>query len=364
MNYTVIVLVGMLLFFLIADFIAKIVSPDNSLGSGIIAAGIELIVGAFPALIDNVFGLLSFQITGAQSSDDVNIWSLIAGFVLLGVGILILVFIRDRFYVLNMFGLYSQREIGDKQNVKQLKLNDYKIRERFIDFVNVFNMGIDEKTNSIIVSKIEEECIKFRDRSVEFKKGFTGTAPIPYTILAGTYLVDCEPKSFFEWKREEEKFIQLSAKKKADFPELKIKEMDNPNVDAKSVIVAISTTRRIEKHQLKDFGEQDIIEIYLDDCKDNNITYVKQLQNYRKVILDELEALGREKYPHLNQINLVASIPSCISLEIGRMIAQNNNRVKKIVAYHFVNQGKKLYPFGITVTESQGQYKKGELIEN
>ena len=364
MNYTVIVLVGMLLFFLIADFIAKIVSPDNSLGSGIIAAGIELIVGAFPALIDNVFGLLSFQITGAQSSDDVNIWSLIAGFVLLGVGILILVFIRDRFYVLNMFGLYSQREIGDKQNVKQLKLNDYKIRERFIDFVNVFNMGIDEKTNSIIVSKIEEECIKFRDRSVEFKKGFTGTAPIPYTILAGTYLVDCEPKSFFEWKREEEKFIQLSVKKKADFPELKIKEMDNPNVDAKSVIVAISTTRRIEKHQLKDFGEQDIIEIYLDDCKDNNITYVKQLQNYRKVILDELEALGREKYPHLNQINLVASIPSCISLEIGRMIAQNNNRVKKIVAYHFVNQGKKLYPFGITVTESQGQYKKGELIEN
>ena len=72
--------------------------------------------------------------------------------------------------------------------------------------------------------------------------------------------------------------------------------MDNPNVNAESIIVAISTTRRIKKHQLKDFGEQDIIEIYLDDCKDNNITYIKQLQNYRKVILDELEALGRKNY--------------------------------------------------------------------
>ena len=364
MNYTWIVLVGMILVLFVVEFIAKLKSPDSSLGAGIIAAGIELIVGSFPALIDDVFGLLSFQITGIQSTDDVNIWSLATGFVLLGVGILILVFIRDRFYVLNIFGLYSQREIGDKQNVKELKLNDYKIRERFIDFVNVFKMGINEQTNNIIVNKIENECTKFRERSVEFKKGFTGTAPIPYTILAGTYLVDCEPKSFFEWKRDEEKFIELSRKKKPKYPELKIKEIDNPNINSKSVIVAISTTRKIEKHQLRDFDEQDIIEIYLEDCKDNNIIYVKQLQNYRQVILDELEVLGREKYPHLNQINLVASIPSCMSLEIGRMIAQNNNRVKKIVAYHFVNQGTKLYPFGITVTESQGQYKKGELIEN
>lgn len=304
-----IVLVGMVLIFFIVDMIAKIVSPDNSLGAGIIAAGMELIVGAFPALIDNVLGLLSFQITGKQASDDVNIWSLVTGFVLLVVGILVLLFIRDRFYVLNMFGLYSQREIGDKQNVKQLKLNDYKIRERFIDFVNVFNMGIDEKTNSIIVNKIEEECTKFKDRSAEFKKGFTGTAPIPYTILAGTYLVDCEPKIFFEWKREDEKFIQLSTKKKANFPELKIKEMDNPNVNAESIIVAISTTRRIKKHQLKDFGEQDIIEIYLDDCKDNNITYIKQLQNYRRLdmkqpiitILDRLT----EKIQNENKIENV-----------------------------------------------------------
>lgn len=364
MNYIWIVLVGMILVFFVFEFIVKLKSPDSSLGAGIIAAGLELIASSFPVLIDDFVGLLSFQITGIQASEDVNIWSLLAGFVLLTVGIIILVAIRDRFYVLNMLGIYSQREIGDKQNVKELKLSDYKIRERFIDFVNVFNMGIDERTNNIIVDKIEDECTKFRNRSVEFKKGFTGTAPIPYTILAGTYLVDCEPKRFFEWKREDEKFIELSAKKKVDYPELIIKEMNAPNMDAESVIVAISTTRRIQKHQLSDFGEQDFIEIYLEDCKDNNITYVKQLQNYRKIILDELEALGRDKYPRLKQINLVAAIPSCLSLEIGRMIAENNSRVKKIVVYHFANQGTKLYPFGITVTEMQGQYKKGELIEN
>ena len=47
MNYILIVLVGMVLIFFIVDMIAKIVSPDNSLGAGIIAAGMELIVGAF-----------------------------------------------------------------------------------------------------------------------------------------------------------------------------------------------------------------------------------------------------------------------------------------------------------------------------
>lgn len=83
MNYTWIVLVGMILVFFVVKFIAKLKSPDSSLGAGIIAAGIEIIVGSFPALKDDVFGLLSFQITGIQSTDDVNIWSLVAGFVLL-----------------------------------------------------------------------------------------------------------------------------------------------------------------------------------------------------------------------------------------------------------------------------------------
>ena len=46
------------------------------------------------------------------------------------------------------------------------------------------------------------------------------------------------------------------------------------------------------------------------------------------------------------------------------MVAQNNNRMKTIVSYHFESQREKLYPFGIVITESQGQYEKGDFIEN
>lgn len=223
-------------------------------------------------------------------------------------------------------------------------------------------MGVDEEKNRIIINKISVECNKFKERSKEFDIGFTGTAPIPYTILAGTYLIDCNIKKYFEWNREEDCFKLLLNKNKK-YDSLTVKEPDSKNSDSISVIVAVSTTRRVQKNQLKDFGNQDVIEIYLDDCKDNNIQYVKQLQEYKKVILDELEKLGTD-YPNLKQINLVASIPSCLSVEIGRMVAQNNNRVKKIVSYHFESQGEKLYPFGIVITEAQGQYEKGDFVEN
>lgn len=364
MNYTLIVLVGMILFFFVAECIGKFFNPDSSMSAGVIAAGVELIIASFPSILDNMVGLLSFSLTGQLSNDDVNKWSLTTGIVLIIFGLYICKYMRDRFYVLNMFGLYSQREISEKKNIKNLKLDDFKVRERIIDFVNVFKMGVNEDKNKIIVDKISDECNKFKERSKEFTIGFTGTAPIPYTILAGTYLTDCNIKKYFEWNREEERFkVLLSRKKKYEFKSLKIQEPDNKKANSLSVIVAISTTKRIQMEQLRDFDNQDVIEIYLDDCKDNNIICVKQLQEYRKTILDELEKLGRD-YHDLKQINLVASIPSCLSVEIGRMVAQNNNRIKKIVAYHFESQREKLYPFGIVITEAQGQYEKGDYVEN
>lgn len=363
MNYTFIVLAGMITIFFVAEYIGKIINPDSSMSVGIIAAGLELVLGSFPSILDEIVGLLSFTLTGKPLDNDVNKWSLIAGIVLIIVGIYIWQYVRDRFYVLNLFGLYSRREISEKKNIKDLKLNDFKIRERIIDFVNVFKMGVDEQKNKIIINKISDECNKFKERSKEFDIGFTGTAPIPYTILAGTYLVDCDIKKYFEWNREQECFKSLLNTKKKKYDSLIIKEPDNKNSDLKSVIVAISTTKRVQMEQLRDFENQDVIEIYLENCRDNNIRYVSQLYEYRKTVLDELEKIGTD-YPKLEQINLVASIPSCLSVEIGRMVAQNNNRVKKIVSYHFESQSEKLYPFGIVITESRGQYEKGAFVEN
>lgn len=363
MNYTFVVLASMIIIFGVAEYIGKIIEPDISTSFGIVMAGLELVLASFPSVLDEIVGLFSFSLTGKPLNNDVNKWSLIAGVILIIVGIYIWKYMRDRFYILNLLGLYSQREISEKKNIKTLKLNDFKVRERIIDFVKVFKMGVDEQTNNIIINTISDGCNTFKERSKEFDIGFTGTAPIPYTMLAGTYLVDCDIKEYFEWNREQDCFKSLLNTKKKKYDSLIVKEPDNKNSDSKSVIVAISTTRRVLLEQLSDFANQDVIEIYLENCQDNNIISVRQLYEYRKIVLDELEKIGTD-YPDLAQINLVASIPSCLSLEIGRMIAQNNNRMKKIVSYHFVHQGEKLYPFGIVISESQGQYKKGAFVEN
>ena len=116
---------------------------------------------------------------------------------------------------------------------------------------------------------------------------------------------------------------------------------------------ADSENVRIIFEEVNNLDVEDEIEIY----------NIAKIILDRKTVLDKLEKIGTD-YPKLEQINLVASIPSCLSVEIGRMVAQNNNRVKKIVSYHFESQSEKLYPFGIVITESRGQYEKGAFVEN
>ena len=72
MNYTFIVLAGMITIFFVAEYIGKIINPDSSMSVGIIAAGLELVLGSFPSILDEIFGLLSFTLTGKPLDNDVN----------------------------------------------------------------------------------------------------------------------------------------------------------------------------------------------------------------------------------------------------------------------------------------------------
>lgn len=366
MNYITFVIATMIIVVVITEFILNIMSSksENSLSGALMSAGITLILSAYPSTLDNLMNLFGISLGEQWATEAVNVWNLFTGVILISLGIFAYFHIRDRVFILNMFGLYSQIEISDKKCIKDLKLSDFKVKEIIIDFVDIFKSGIDDNTNRIIIDKIKKDCQKFKDRSKEFKSCFTGMAPIPYTILAGTYLSDSNTERYFEYKRSQNKYYEIKDRiKKHKYEALAIDYPLCPKIDSKDVVVAISVTKRINKSQLIDWENKDVIEIYLPNPNDNIIESKKQLDEYKMTIVECLEGLG-VKYSKLEKIHLVASIPSCVSLEMGKIIALNNNRLKQIITYHYEAQGIKKYPFGIIVTENTSNNKKGKLIKN
>lgn len=371
MNYNVIVIAVVILFVLITEFVLEIlnVKSENTLSGGFVSAGTGLVLSSFPSTLDNLMNLFGKSLGEQWATEAVSIWSLLTGIMFIALGIFFTFYIKDRVFVLNMVGLFAQFEISEKQNIRDLKLNDFKVKELVIDVVDVFNIGfknniISDESNEMIVNKVKNECLKFKNRSKDFKSCFTGMAPIPYTMLAGTYLADSRVERYFEYERSKNSYYELKERdKKVNYESLLVDYPQTPKFDSQDVLVAISITRKINKSQMKDFGNMDVVEIYLPHPNDNIIRTKKQLNEYKKRIIDSLEDIG-VKYSSLNKIHLVSSIPSCMSVEIGKAIALNNNRLKQVIAYHYVAQGNKSYPFGIILTENTLNNKQGELVIN
>ena len=80
---------------------------------------------------------------------------------------------------------------------------------------------------------------------------------------------------------------------------------------------------------------------------------------YKKVIHDCLDTKLRECFPNLKTVHLVASIPSCMSIEIGKIIGMGTNRMMDIIVYHYIHSNTIKYPFGVYVSGS----RKGTFVE-
>ncbi|NBK98520.1 MAG: SAVED domain-containing protein [Erysipelotrichia bacterium] len=260
-----------------------------------------------------------------------------------------------------MFGIPVQKEISDEGNIKDLRLADFKVKESIVDFVDVYNPNMTEEINKLIVEKIKKNCTAFINRSKDYKSCFTGMAPIPYTILAGTYLSAGKTRRYFEYRRSDSKYYELCKNNRKRYDKL---EMVFPNTisdDAKEVVVSLSVTRNVKSSDLAQFDGMDIIEIKLPNPKDNIITSVQQLDEYASFVLDNIEGLGN-KYPKLEKVHSVASIPSCLSIELGKKFALNSHRLTQIVSYHYVNSQIPKYPFGIVVSDGSTE-NRGKLIK-
>ena len=168
---------------------------ENTISYILIAAGVTLILSGVPTfeelLLGIVANLLNFKLVAAEGEYWVRI---IAGLALIVLGIALVFKIKKRIYVLNMYGIAAKKNIDDPKSAKDLKLAEYKIKEQVVNFTPFFEgNAMTQKMNNSICEQINEETKRFSAKASEQKEScFTGMAPIPYTVYAGTLLEEAK----------------------------------------------------------------------------------------------------------------------------------------------------------------------------
>lgn len=321
-------------------------------------------MSGIPELSEMILGIIASMLNSSLVDTGENyIIRIIVGIILIIIGILYRMKINERIYILNMYGVAVQKEIDDVKAIKDLNLSEYKVKEQIIDFISFFDgSSMKQNMNSKICRQVEKSSLKFSTKVTNQKHAcFTGMAPIPYTVYAGTYLESAKITRYFEYCNANGGYYyelkKASKKEKAQIPDLKLIFPSSPLYpNASEIVLAISISHEVRNQDLSQFA-MDIVTLSLDKPKDNVIRYTQQLNSYKQTIYRCIETDLISKYPNLKTIHIAASIPSCMSIEIGKSIGVRTNRVPDIVVHHYISSNNPPYTFGLYVSGS----KKGQL---
>ena len=335
---------------------------EEGFASVFIATGVELVVTSFGSnfdkfmqfwvILQNNASVKDF-LTMANQSSNVNVPQMIAGILIVGVGIWFIKHVKERMYILNINGYFDKRI---EEHYKELGLDKFEFKEREIDLFQYLKADINETRVEEMVKLIKRKVDAFRNESKEVKRGFTGIAPIPFIMLAGTYLKRISFDDYFEFdKVETESYVKLEEGK--NYPELKdMTDYSKVNSNVEDVVISVSTTVSIQKEQLKQFKNCEFIMLSVPNPKDLTIRYINQLKEYKNAVIETINRLP-EHFPNLKRIHLTCATQSCLVLEIGKNLEHYRNY--QVICYHFDAQKEKKYPWGIVMNGSQ----QGKLVK-
>ncbi|HBG8471718.1 TPA: SAVED domain-containing protein [Clostridioides difficile] len=337
---------------------------EEGVASLLFTTGITLITSSTPATIDKCLDLLCNMTklnNTVSSTDGFNYPYFVVGVILVGISIFQYIHIKKKIYILNING-YMHKKIEDFFG--NLKIDNFEFKEREIDFVKIYKKlfcyKLNEEAFMCIKEDIEDKVKAFKEETKNnIKRGYTGIAPIPFIMYAGTFLQRENIDEYYELdKISSETYYKLTTHKGVDFQEIKLKtDINSLNKSNTELVVTISLTQKITDSDLSQFSNIDKIHIGIDDLKDNAIRSKEILNEYKNFIFDNIEKLLKE-FPYLKTIHLVYAGQSCLALEMGKR-SFDSTRLPEIIIYQYEGQSNKKYPWGIIIN---GQ-KKGDLVK-
>lgn len=326
-------------------------------------SGMSLVTSAQSGLLDKsvvIIGVLTDYKDAKSLDGDFNYWYFGLGIFLIFVSIWMNLNLKKKLYILNING-YIPRKI--ENYFQDLKMSNFDFKEREIDFIriykDIFSKKLDDESFNCIKEDIKYRVEAFKNETCLIKRGYTGIAPIPFVMYAGTFLERTGIDSYYEFdKIESQTYYKLNEDSNQNYPELKlITNIDNLSSTPKDIVLAISLTQKITQPELSQFINEDIVHMSINNPTDNAIRSKEQLQNYVNLIFRTIEEIGK-KLPDLETIHLVYSGQSCLPLEIGKR-SIDDTRIPQLISYQFEKQQAIKYPWGIVIN---GQ-EKGTLIK-
>ncbi len=353
-----IILILMLIVFALVtifDYIAG--RKEQSISDSLISAGITIILSTVSGCTELIILLVIEHLGYSLNVESPNyIVCYITGVLLIVLGIVLKFSFKNRTFILNMFGMFCQKEISNPKAISDLKLSEHKIIEHVVDLSSFFNNFKNQESvmNKAVCQHIKKSAEIFSSKAYDQKSTcFTGMAPIPYTIYMGTYLEKANIDRYFEYNAQDEgHYYELKKSKRRKWGDLKKEYQEKINSNAEEILIAISISHKISDIDLAQFN-MDKVKIYLLEPKDNVIKYKEQLKEYKNVIYDCIVNDVMKAYPNLKTIHIAAAIPSCLSIEIGKSIGLRTNRICDIIVHHYVKFQTPPYVWGLQVNGEQ-----------
>lgn len=361
MNYIFIGIILLGMTYILVKFIKG--KKEKSFMAMIFTAGVAILNQASGNWQDTLVKIIAIiwkrtDINGL--TEEFNLYYFFFGAFLIIISIILNVCLRKKVCVLNINGYLNQKIEPYLKKDKDFRKD---FREREINFIKIYNKfcnKLDREDCECILEKIEEEVKAFKNETIELKRGYTGIAPIPFIMYAGTFLEREKIDEYYEFDKVDSKdYYKLENKKTKRYPKLNLKtKLEELDTNKNNLVISISTTKKITDGQLKQFSDEcNIIKFEVDCPYDNTIKYKKQLNEYVNIIFDTIEEIS-QKLNHIKTINIVCSSQSCLALEIGRR-SVDSTRIPQIVSYQFENQSDIKYPWGVLINGKN----KGNLIK-
>lgn len=334
---------------------------EQGVSAILFTTGLSLVSSSFGNFWSNINQTIAIVFFSESLNDVVEINSafsqthwiqLFTGMFLIGIGGYLMYFAKNKLFILNINAYFDKRIESNNQDIG---LSTFEFKEREVDLVRIYKQSQVKDSYKEVLEIIENKTNLFKTESRNFRRGYTGMAPIPYIMWAGTYLKREEINEYFEFdKIQTNKFYKL--KKEGKYSLLNSnKTLYEIDKNAKEIVIAVSITKRITSEQIKQFDGAEKVELYLSTPKDNAIKYKSQLVEYSQEVVKTIEDISAST--SAEKIHLLISSQSSLALEIGKKV--DDRRMAEIICYFFDIKEAKKYPWGIIMNGNN----KGELIE-
>ena len=362
MKYIVVGGIVLVIIFFIIVAIKKFTENKKGEGVGYILLdfGMGLITGAVPGKFDSILvlvGIIEHMENPSEVGGSFNWPYFISGLFFICFGVYLIVHVKKRTYILNI-NAYTSRNI--ELFAKNLKMGRFSFKEKEIDIINIYQLfkeRYEERLLECIKKEIEKKTRSFLDETREIRRGYTGIAPIPLVMYAGSFIEREKIDDFYEFNKSKQDYYLLSKSRKIKYPDLKVlTPIDNLDRTKDEIVVTVSITQKIEDSSLQQFQGMEYVHIAIDNVADNAIVSKKQLFVYARTIIDTIEGIAKIM-PNLKTIKLLCSSQSCLPLLIGTY-SIDTTRLPVLISYQYEYQSAKKYPWGLIINGRD----KGKLI--